>query len=76
MRQTEEEPLKKMYEVSEHSGDLAGGRVEEKYDERKVMISGRGNDNRKIRFHSNVYHAVLTEENTERKPENPGEWSH
>jgi hypothetical protein len=76
MRQTEYGALRKMYGVSAHTRDLAGGEVSEKHDGRKVMISGRENDNRKILLHYNVWRSVLTEPDTERKPDNPSERSY
>jgi hypothetical protein len=76
MGQAEYRPLKKMYGISGHIRDLAGGGVGGKHDGRKVMISGRGNDNREIRFYYNVCHAVLSEGNEERRPEKASEWSY
>jgi hypothetical protein len=38
----------KLYGISGHIKDLGRGRVGGKHDWRKVMISRRGNDNRKI----------------------------
>jgi hypothetical protein len=67
MKQTEYQPLKKMYGVSRYMRDLAGGVVGGKHDGRKVMISGRGNDNRKIRLYNNGFHAVLTKDKTYRR---------